>query len=90
VDLPGIGTASGFDGEPGDPETFFEFTSFTTPTTLFRYDTASGVTSEMFRPALRFDPDQFETRQVSYSSKDGTQVSMFIAHRRGLVLDGSH
>ena len=88
VDMPGIGTASGFDGRPGDPETFFDFTSFTMPATIFRYDTASAVVSEMFRPALKFDPDRFETRQVSYPSKDGTQVSMFIAHKRGLQLDG--
>jgi len=88
VELPGIGTASGFSGRPGDPETFFDFTAFTMPSTVFRYDVSSGAITEMFRPELKFDPDQFETRQVFYSSKDGTQVSMFIAHKRGLAMDG--
>jgi prolyl oligopeptidase len=90
VQLPGIGTASGFSGRPGDPETFFDFTGFTTPTTVFRYDVSDGATTELFRPAVKFDPDQFETRQVFYTSRDGTRVSMFIAHKRGLALDGSH
>jgi len=90
VELPGIGTASGFSGRPGDPETFFDFTGFTMPATVCRYDVTSGATTELFRPALMFDPDCFETRQVFYQSKDGTRVSMFIAHKRGLVMDGSH
>jgi len=90
VALPGIGTASGFSGHPGDPETFFDFTGFTTPITVFRYDVSSGVATEFFKPPLKFDPDRFETRQIFYSSKDGTRVSMFIAHKQGLVLDGSH
>jgi prolyl oligopeptidase len=90
VELPGIGTASGFSGHPGDSETFFDFTGFTTPSTIYRYDTSSGVSTELFKPAVKFDPHQFETRQVFYNSKDGTPVSMFIAHKRGLVMDGSH
>jgi prolyl oligopeptidase len=90
VGLPGIGTASGFVGHPGDPEVFFDFASFTQPTTVHRYDISTGRVTELFQPEMKFDPDLFETRQVFYSSKDGTHVSMFIAHKRGLVLDGSH
>jgi prolyl oligopeptidase len=90
VELPGIGTASGFAGHPGDPEIFFDFTGFTQPVTVFRYDVPTGVSTELFKPPMKFDPNRFETRQVFYSSKDGTQVSMFIAHLRGLALDGSH
>jgi len=88
VDLPGIGTVSGFAGRPGDPETFFDFTGFTQPLTVNRYDVSTGVTTELFKPAMKFDSDRFETQQVYYSSKDGTRVSMFIAHKRGLVVDG--
>jgi len=88
VELPGIGTASGFAGRPGDPETFFDFTGFTQPTTVHRYDVSTGVVTELFKPAMKFDPDFFETRQVFYSSRDGTRVSMFIAHKRGLIIDG--
>jgi prolyl oligopeptidase len=90
VELPGIGTASGFSGRPGDPETFFDFTGFTQPITVHRYDVSTGVVTELFRPALKFDPDRFETKQVFYSSKDGTRLSMFIVHKLGLVIDGSH
>jgi prolyl oligopeptidase len=90
VELPGIGTASGFAGRPGDPETFFDFTGFTQPTTVFRYDVSTGITTELFTPPMKFDPGRFESRQVFYSSKDGTRVSMFIVHQRGLAMDGSH
>jgi prolyl oligopeptidase len=88
VPLPGLGSASGFGGRVGDRETFYMFSSFTTPPTLFRYDMETG-TSEVFRaPRVGFDPAQFETRQVFYRSRDGTRVPMFITHRKGLVPDG--
>jgi prolyl oligopeptidase len=90
VDLPGIGTASGFSGRPGDPETFFDFTGFTQPTKVFRCDVSTGVTTELFKPPMKFDPDRFEARQVFYPSKDGTRVSMFLVHQHGLAMDGSH
>ncbi|HET9132029.1 MAG TPA: prolyl oligopeptidase family serine peptidase, partial [Terriglobia bacterium] len=90
VELPGIGTVSGFAGHPGDPEVFFDFTGFTQPATVHRYDVSTGVVTELFKPPMKFDPNDFETRQVFYTSRDGTRVSMFIAHKRGLILDGSH
>jgi prolyl oligopeptidase len=88
--LPGIGTVSEFSGRPGDPEAFFDFTGFTTPSAIYRYNVATGQLWEHFSPKLKFDPDLFETRQIFYPSKDGTSISMFIVHKRGLVLDGSH
>jgi prolyl oligopeptidase len=90
VELHGIGTSSGFSGRSGDPETFFDFNGFTMPSTIFRYDVSTGECTSVFESPLKFDPNQFETSQVFYSSKDGTRISMFITHQRGLALDGSH
>lgn len=90
VSLPAIGTASGFGGHANKPETFFSFVSFTTPAAIYRYDVATG-TSELFRQAkVAAELDRYETRQVFYTSKDGTRVPMFIVARKGLALDGSH
>jgi len=88
VDLPGIGSAGGFAGEPDDPETFYSFTGFTTPTTIYRYDVASGK-SEVFRePDIAFDPGAYTTEQVFYRSADGTRIPMFLTYRRDLERDG--
>jgi len=90
VDLPGLGTASGFSGEMNADETFYVYTDFTTPATIYRYD-LSADESEVYRqPFVDFDPAQFEIKQVFYTSKDGTQVPMFIAHKRGIQLDGNN
>ncbi|MFP4120907.1 prolyl oligopeptidase family serine peptidase [Coleofasciculus sp.] len=90
VELPGIGSAGGFGGKRYDPETFYVFTSFTTPATIYRYDMVTGESSLFRQPTVDFDPTQYETRQVFYPSKDGTQVPMFITHKKGLVLDGNN
>ncbi len=90
VELPGIGMASGFEGRADDPETFFTFQNMTTPPTVYRFDVATGKRDELFRSKVSFDPKQFEMKQVFYESKDGTRVPMFIAHRKGLRLDGSN
>ena len=84
VDLPGIGTASGFSGDKDSKETFFAFTSFATPTTIYRYDIASGETTAWAKPKVDFDPDQYEVEQRFYTSKDGTRVPMFIVHKKGI------
>jgi prolyl oligopeptidase len=90
VELPGIGVASGFEGKPDDPETFFTFQSMTTPPTVYRFDVSTGERRELFQSKVAFDPKQFETKQVFYSSKDGTRVPMFLAYRKGLKLDGTN
>jgi prolyl oligopeptidase len=90
VDLPGIGTASGFSGKRGDPETFYTFTSFTFPPTIFRYDVSTGQSTEWRRPKVDFNPADYETKQVFFTSKDGTKVPMFITHMKGLKLDGTN
>jgi prolyl oligopeptidase len=81
VELGGIGTASGFTGQPGDPETFYSFSSFNRPATVYRLDTATGETSVFAAPAIRFDPERFAVEQRFYASKDGTRVPLFIMRR---------
>ncbi|WP_109808694.1 prolyl oligopeptidase family serine peptidase [Sphingosinithalassobacter portus] len=81
VDLPGIGTASGFGGKQEDGETFYAFTSFNYPTTIFRYDVATGTSSVWAQPEVDFDPTQYVVEQRFYESKDGTRVPMFIVKR---------
>ena len=90
IPLPGIGTVVGFEGKRKDTETFYTFSSVATPPTIYHYDVASG-TSRLFRRAeVKFDPEKYAVRQVFYKSKDGTRVPMFIAHRKGIKLDGSN
>jgi prolyl oligopeptidase len=90
VEFPTIGSAEGFGGEPDDRETFYSFTSFTTPATIYRYDMQTGKSSVFRQPQVDFNPANFETRQVFYASKDGTKVPMFITYKKGLKLDGSN
>ncbi|APD07176.1 prolyl oligopeptidase [Flavobacteriaceae bacterium UJ101] len=90
VQLPGIGTAGGFKGEDEDTSSFYYFTSFTYPTTIFEYDIASGKSSIYFQPQLQFNPADYETKQVWYSSKDGTKVPMFVTAKKGLDLNGDN
>ncbi|MEM6434801.1 MAG: prolyl oligopeptidase family serine peptidase [Cyanobacteria bacterium P01_D01_bin.115] len=90
VELPGIGSAGGFDGKREDTETFYSFTSFTTPNTLYRYDLVTGSSTLYRQPQVKFNPDDYETTQVFFNSKDGTRVPMFITHKKGLVLNGQN
>jgi len=85
IELPGIGTASGFDGDFGDRETFFAFTSYNRPTTIYRYDVATGQASPWAAPALKFNPDDYAVDQRFYASKDGTRVPMFVVRKKGLT-----
>ncbi|MGA2065343.1 MAG: prolyl oligopeptidase family serine peptidase [Thermoguttaceae bacterium] len=90
VQLPGIGAVSGFHGKQSDTETFYTFSSFNRPATLYHYD-LTRLTSRVFRqPDLKFNPDDFEVRQVFYHSEDGTRIPMFIAAKKGLRLDGKN
>ncbi|TFW29814.1 S9 family peptidase [Massilia arenosa] len=90
IALPGIGSAGGFGGKKHDTETFYSFSSFTTPTTIYRYDLKSGKSSVFRQPKVDFNPADYETRQQFYTSKDGTKVPMFIVSKKGLKLDGSN
>jgi prolyl oligopeptidase len=90
VDLPGIGTAAGFGGKRTDKETFYSFTSFISPTTIYRYDPQTGTSSVFKKPKVDFDAEKYETKQVFYNSKDGTRVPMFLTYKKGLKLDGQN
>lgn len=85
LSLNGIGTASGFKGKPGDPETFYSFTSFNRPATIYRLDLASGKTTPFAAPQLTFDPDAYEVDQRFYASKDGTRVPLFIVRKKSVA-----
>jgi prolyl oligopeptidase len=84
ISLNSIGTASGFSGKPGDPETFYSFSSFNQPGAIFRFDSATGKSTPFALPKLSFDPAQISIEQRFYASKDGTQIPMFIVHKKGL------
>ena len=90
VKLPGIGSAGGFGGKQTDTETFFSFTSYATPTSIYRYDVTSGKVEQIRAPQVDFDPDQYEVRQAFFKSKDGTRVPIIVTHRKGLKLDGTN
>jgi prolyl oligopeptidase len=90
VDLPGIGSAAGFGGKRTDTETFYTFSSFATPPSTYRYDLITGKSTLLRRAEVKFNPDDYEVKQVFYASKDGTKVPMFITAKKGLKLDGSN
>ena len=90
VKLPGIGTAGGFGGKKTDAETFYVFSSFATPPSTYRYDVKTGESTLLRQAKVEFDPSQYEVKQVFYASKDGTKVPMFVAHKKGIKLDGTN
>ena len=90
VELPGIGSAFGFGSRMDEDVLFYTFTSFTTPSSIYKYDIESGISDLYQQPEIKFNPDDYETRQIFYSSKDGTKVPMFITHKKGIKLDGTN
>ncbi|MBA3352080.1 MAG: S9 family peptidase, partial [Blastocatellia bacterium] len=90
VNLPGIGSAGGFGGKRTDSETFYTYSSYNAPPTIYRYDMKTGK-SVVFRTAgVKFDGSQYEVKQVFYKSKDGTRVPMFLTYKKGIKLDGTN
>ncbi len=90
VVLPGLGSVGGFNGKRHDTETFYSFTSYTTPTTIYRYDIVSGKSQVFRQPKVDFNSADYETKQVFYRSKDNTQIPMFITYKKGIKLDGNN
>jgi prolyl oligopeptidase len=90
IALPGLGSAGGFNGKRTDRETFYFFTSFTSPGTIYRYDLVTRASSLFRKPKLDFDASPYETHQVFYKSKDGARIPMYLTHRRNIKLDGKN
>ena len=90
IELPGIGSISGFSGDKESNTAFYSYTSFTFPAMAFKYDIKNNKTEVFRKSGIDIDINQFETKQVFYSSKDGTKVPMFIVHKKGLELNGNN
>ncbi|MDR9398223.1 prolyl oligopeptidase family serine peptidase [Salibacter sp.] len=90
VKLPGTGSAGGFYAKKEEDKLYYTFTSFTYPNTIFEYNIEKNESKEYYRPELKFNPEDYVEKQIWYKSKDGTDVSMFIVHKKGIELDGTH
>lgn len=90
VTLPGLGTSMGFGGRRNHKETYYAFTSYNMPPTIYRLDLTTFDSKVWKQPQLKFNPQDFETKQVFYPSKDGTKISMFLTHRKGLTQSGQN
>jgi prolyl oligopeptidase len=88
IELPGIGTASGFDGEKEDREFFYSYNSFNTPPAIYRYDIKTGKSSLFRKTKVNMNTDQFITEQVFVNSKDGTRIPVFLTYKKGLEMNG--
>ncbi len=90
ITLNGLGSVSGFNGKEKDESVFYFFTSFTDPGSIYEYSLKDGISKSFFKPELKFNPEDYEQKQVWFKSKDGTSVPMFIVHKKGIVLDGKN
>jgi len=90
VQLPGIGSASGFRGKTEEKELYFNYSNYYTPNSSYKFDVESGEYEQYWKPEIDYNPDDYESTQVFYSSKDGTKVPMIITHKKGLELNGKN
>ncbi len=90
IDLPGLGTASGFSAKENEMELYYTFTSYVYPPTIFKYEIGSGLSSLYKKSEVKFDPDLYESEQVFYTSKDGTKIPMIITYKKGIKRDGTN
>lgn len=90
VELPGLGTANGFSGKRKEKTVFYSFSSYTTPSTIYKMDIASGKTEVYKKPTLQFNTEDYESKQVFYPSKDGTKIPMMLTYKKGIKLDGNN
>jgi prolyl oligopeptidase len=90
LSLPGIGSMGGLSGKKDENTAFYSFTSFTFPSTIYKYDISKNKSEVYRKPEIDFDGTRYETKQVFYESKDGTKIPMFIIHKKGLKLNGSN
>ena len=90
VKLPGVGSAGGFGTKKEEKELYYSFTNYVTPGSIYKYDIASGNSELFIKPEIDFNPENFESHQVFYNSKDGTKIPMIITHKKGLKMDGKN
>ncbi|MGW9684485.1 prolyl oligopeptidase family serine peptidase [Flagellimonas sp. 2504JD1-5] len=90
VQLPGVGSANGFGGKKEEKEFYFSFTNYNTPSSSYKYNVETGAYDQYWKPEIDFNPEDYESKQVFYSSKDGTKVPMIITYKKGLELNGKN
>ncbi|QBQ43121.1 S9 family peptidase [Sphingobacterium psychroaquaticum] len=90
IELPGIGSAAGFGAKRNDKDLYYSFTNYVNPGTIYKYTIADGKSEVYKKSAINFDPSQYESKQVFYTSKDGTKVPMIITYKKGIKLDGTN
>jgi len=90
VELPGVGSAGGFGTKKENEELYYSFTNYVTPGTIYKYDIEEGTSEVYNKPNIKFNPEDYESKQVFYTSKDGTKVPMIITHKKGLELNGKN
>ena len=90
IDLPGVGSASGFGTKKDNKVLYYSFTNYVTPNSIFKYNINSGSSELYNKPKIDFNPNDFESKQVFYTSKDGTKVHMIITHKKSLELNGKN
>ena len=90
INLPGVGSVGGFGGKKEAEALYYSFTNYTTPGTIYKFDPNKGTSEVYQKPDIDFDTQAYESKQVFYTSKDGTQIPMIITHKKGIELDGTH
>ncbi len=90
ITLPGVGTANGFGGKKEEKEFYFSFTNYNTPTSSYKYNVETGTYSLYWQPEIDFESNNYTSKQVFYTSKDGTKIPMIITHKKGLKLNGKN
>jgi len=90
IELPGIGSAGGFGAKKEEKETYYTFTNYVYPPTIFKYDITTGQSTVYKKANVKFDPTQYESKQVFYKSKDGTKIPMIITYKKGTVMNGKN
>ncbi len=90
IKLPGVGSAGGFGGKKEDKEMYFSFTNYNTPSSIYKFDAETGEYESYWKPAIDFNSDNYESKQVFYNSKDGTKIPMIITYKKGTELNGKN
>jgi prolyl oligopeptidase len=90
IALPGLGTASGFSAKKEETDIYYTFSSYIYPPTIFRYDLSTGTSTVFKKANVAFNPNEYESQQVFYKSKDGTRIPMIITHKKGIELNGKN